>query len=147
MKNSFIFYSKAFFKKTRESGFTLIEIIMAIVIIGVAVPSIMIPFSGLNDTKGPEYTVQASFLAQERMEELANEDRTSILTACPLNPSSASLLTQGPGSAYTLACTSVQVNATAPDTSTTSTFAQKITLTVTRADMADLTFNQLFALD
>jgi prepilin-type N-terminal cleavage/methylation domain-containing protein len=146
MEKSFKFYSKTFLKKTRDSGFTLIEIILAIVIIGIAVPSIMIPFSGLGETKGPEYIVQASFLAQERMEQLANEDRTSILTACP-NGSSASLTSQGPGSAYTLACTSVQVNATAPDTSATSTFAQKVTLTVSRADMDDLTFNQLFALD
>lgn len=146
MKKSFKFYSKTFFKKSLESGFTLIEIILAIVIIGIAVPSIMIPFSGLSDTKGPEYILQASFLAQKRMEELANEDRTSILTSCP-NGSSASLSNQGPGSAYTLACTSVQVNATNPDTSTTSTFAQKVTLTVTRADMDDLTFNQLFAVD
>ncbi|MFT4579943.1 MAG: prepilin-type N-terminal cleavage/methylation domain-containing protein [Nitrospinales bacterium] len=145
MKKSFKFYSKTFSKKNRESGFTLMEIIMAIVIIGIAVPSIMIPFQGLSDTKGPEYIVQASFLAQERMEQLANEDRTSILTSCP-NGSSASV-SDGPGSAYTLACTSVQVNATNPDTSTTSTFARKVTLTITRADMDDLTFNQLFAVE
>ena len=119
---------------------------MAILIIGIAVPSIMIPFQGLEDTKGPEYIVQASFMAQKRMEELANQDRTSILSSCP-NGSSASQTSQGPGSAYTLACTSVQVNATAPDTSTTSTFAQKVTLTISRADMDDLTFNQLFAVD
>ncbi|GEM_PF-717877 len=128
-----------------EFGFTLIEIIMAIVIIGVAVPSIMIPFSGLSDTKNPEYIVQGSFLAQKRMEELANETRTSIDdTDCPVGSSAST--TDGD---YSLACTSVSVNATTPDTSNTSTFAQKITLTVTRTDgaMDAMTFNQLFATD
>lgn len=129
--------------KENENGFTLIEIIIAITLIGIAVPAIMIPFSGLSDTKNPEYIVQGSFEAQKKMEQLASETFASIITACP-DGSSANI--SYAGSDYILNCTSTTVNASDPDTTTVSaTFGRKITLTVTRSDgaMTSLVFNQL----
>jgi prepilin-type N-terminal cleavage/methylation domain-containing protein len=119
-----------------ERGFTLIEIIIAIVLIGIAVPGIMIPFSGLSDTKNPEYTVQGSFIAQKRIEQIANATQGNALSNCIAPP------TEGD---YSLSCTAATVNATDPDTAATSTFATKIILTVIRADgaMSPLTFTTL----
>ena len=127
----------------REAGFTLIEIIVAIVVIGITVPAIMTAFSGV-DTKNPEYVVQASFAAQKRIEELANQFRDTITTACP--EGTPATFTDGD---YSLDCESEQVNATDPDSSTTSTFARKIILKVSRTDgaMGEMEFNTLFALD
>ena len=128
----------------RDAGFTIIEIIVAIVIIGITVPAIMVPFSGLDDTKRPEFTIQASFIAQKKAEELASQFRNSITTACP--EVTAASTTEGD---YTIDCISEKVNATDPDTSATSTFGRKVTLTVGRTDgaMSSLVFNTLFALD
>jgi prepilin-type N-terminal cleavage/methylation domain-containing protein len=118
-----------------ERGFTLIEIIIAIVLIGIAVPSIMIPFSGLSDTKTPEFTVQGSFIAQKRIERMADKNQANALADC----------NNGNEGAYTLNCVAATVNASDPDTAATSTFATKITLTVSRADgaMSPLTFTTL----
>ena len=119
-----------------ERGFTLIEIIIAIVLIGVAVPGIMIPFSGLKDTKNPEFTVQGSFVAQKRIEQIANATQANALSSCN------SPATEG---AYALSCTAATVNASDPDTAATSTYATKIILTVSRTDgaMSPLTFATL----
>ncbi len=132
-------------KTGNERGFTLVEIIIAMVLIGIAVPTIMIPFSGLEDTKNPEYIVQASFMAQKRLEELANQKRTEILTACPDGTTASAT----PENGYEMDCTSVDVSATDPDSSATSDFAKKITLTVRRTDsaMSSLEFTALFAND
>lgn len=128
----------------KQAGFTLIEIIVAIVVIGVTVPAIMISFSGLDDTRNPEYVIQASFVAQKKMEELANEFRDTITTTCPEGTPATS--TDGD---YSMDCVSEQVNATDPDTATTSTFARKVTLTISRTDgaMAKQEFSSLFALN
>ncbi len=127
-----------------DAGFTIIEIIVAIVIIGITVPAIMTQFSGLEDAKRPEFTIQASFIAQKKAEELASQFRDTITTACP--EVTANTTTDGD---YTIACISEQVDATDPDSSTTSTFGRKVTLTVGRTDgaMAGLVFNTLIALD
>ena len=131
-------------KPNNETGFTIIEILVAIIVIGITVPAIMIPFSGLEDTKNPEYIIQGSFIGQKKMEELANQFRNTITGAgaCP----GGSLPDVGD---YSLTCSTVDVNATDPDSSATSDFAKKITLTVSRADgqMSPLVFNALFALN
>jgi len=118
-------------------GFTLIEIIIAITLIGIAVPTIMIPFSGLSDTKNPEYTVQGSFIGQKVMERIANLNQSTALANC----------NGAPEGAYELNCVEVSVNAEDPDSSDAgaSGFAKKITLTVSRTDglMAPLTFTTL----
>lgn len=136
--------------KKNQTGFTIIEIIVAILVIGITVPSIMISFQGLEDTKNPEYVIQGSFIGQKKIEGLADRYRTSstasedITTDCP--EGTAATTTDGN---YSLDCVSEQVDATDPDTSTTSTFARKVTLTVSRTDgaMPPLVFNTLFALD
>lgn len=51
-----------------EKGFTLIEVIMAIVIIGIASTAMINVFSGVQNVKKPEYVVQGSFLALKQME-------------------------------------------------------------------------------
>jgi prepilin-type N-terminal cleavage/methylation domain-containing protein len=129
---------------SKEAGFTLVEIIVAIVVIGITVPGILMQFQGLDDTRNPEYVVQASFVAQKKMEELANQFRDTITTACPEGTAATS--TDG---AYSMDCVSEQVNATDPDSVVVSTFARKVTLKVSRTDgeMAEMTFNTLFALD
>jgi len=141
--------AKTDYAKVCQAGFTIIEILVAIVVIGVTVPAIMIPFSGLEDTKNPEYIIQGSFVGQKKMEELANRFRNSstasadIITVCPALPATT---TDGD---YSIDCESIDVNATDPDSTATSTFAKKVTLTVSRADgqMSPLVFNTLFALN
>ena len=136
------------YTKVNQAGFTIIEILVAIVVIGITVPAIMIPFSGLEDTKNPEYIIQGSFIGQKKMEDLASRFRLSsdtnkdITTVCPGSP--AALPPEGD---YSLTCSTVDVNATDPDSTATSTFAKKIILTVSRSGMSDLTFNTLLALN
>ena len=131
---------RAFSSINNESGFTLIEIIIAMVLIGIAVPSIMIPFSGLSDTKNPEYTIQGSFIGQKRIEKIADKTRDTALADCNVPATDGD---------YALSCTEVSVNATDPDTSVVSTFAKRITLTVSRSDgaMSPLTFTALIVKD
>lgn len=138
-------YAKHSLKRS-QAGFTIIEILVAIVVIGITVPAIMIPFSGLGDTKNPEYVIQGSFIGQKKMEELASKFRDTITAVAVCPEGTAATSTDGD---YSLDCVSEQVNATDPDTSTTSTFARKVTLTVSRSDgaMSPLVFNSLFALD
>jgi prepilin-type N-terminal cleavage/methylation domain-containing protein len=128
----------------RDAGFTIIEVIVAIVIIGITVPTIMTQFSGMEDAKRPEFIIQASFIAQKKAEELSSQFRDTITTACP--EVTAATTTEGD---YTIDCLSEQVEATDPDTTATSTFGRKITLTVKRTDgaMSDMVFNTLMALD
>ncbi|MBT6514257.1 MAG: type II secretion system protein [Crocinitomicaceae bacterium] len=143
--------SKLLIKQNNTSGFTLIEAIMAIVIIGIAIPTIMIPFQGVSQIKTPEFIIQGSFMAQQRMEELAKEKRGTIVNASNCPDGSTFTKTEGD---YKLDCTSIKVNAGALDTedvsgTNSSDFARKITLTVYRTDgaMDALTFSQIFALD
>lgn len=50
-------------------GFTLIELIVVMVIAGVILPSVLIPFTvGLRNGDKPEIYAAATYLAQERME-------------------------------------------------------------------------------
>jgi type II secretory pathway pseudopilin PulG len=53
-----------------ERGFTLIEIIVLIVLAGILLPAIMVPFaSGIKGSGKPEMVNKAMFLAQQKMEE------------------------------------------------------------------------------
>ncbi|MBT3185491.1 MAG: type II secretion system protein [Nitrospina sp.] len=124
----------------RESGFTLVEIILAIVVIGIAIPSIMIPFSQLEDTKRPELTVQASFLALKHIESIASKTRN-------VSPCAGITVTSEEG--YTITCAEINVASTDLDTDTGATsFAKKVTLTITHPEIVgDLKFFTLFALD
>ena len=53
-----------------ERGFTLIEVIIFLVVAGIILPSIFIPFmTGLKDYKNPEIISTATFLGEEYSEE------------------------------------------------------------------------------
>jgi len=60
-------------------GFTLIEIIIFIVIVGIILPVIMTPFStGIKENLMPEKIAKATCLAQYKMEELTNNIYDSV---------------------------------------------------------------------
>ena len=53
-----------------RKGFTLIEIIILIVLAGILLPAIIVPFaSGVKGSGKPEIVNKAMFLAQQKMEE------------------------------------------------------------------------------
>ncbi|KMP10517.1 hypothetical protein UR09_06005 [Candidatus Nitromaritima sp. SCGC AAA799-A02] len=130
---------KSYYLIAGNRGFTLIEMIIAIVVIGIAIPTIMIPFSGLKDTKRPELTIQAAFLAQKHMESLASKTRdVTVCTGFPVTEEG-----------YTINCTEIDVASTDLDTDVGSaSFAKKVTLILTHPSMGgSLEFFTLFALD
>ena len=70
----------------RSKGFTLIEIIILIVMAGILLPAIIVPFAtGVRGSGKPEMVTTAMYLAQQRMEGLMKYDyqilNTNSLTA------------------------------------------------------------------
>src|SRR4030042_685271 len=66
-----------------KNGFTLIEIIVLIVMAGIIIPVIIVPFAtGIRDSNKPEMVTTAMYLAHQKMEELMkfNYDRAPELT-------------------------------------------------------------------
>jgi type II secretory pathway pseudopilin PulG len=54
-----------------RKGFTLIEIIVLIVMAGILIPAIIVPFAtGIRGSNKPEMVTTAMYLAHQRMEEL-----------------------------------------------------------------------------
>ena len=67
----------------RSKGFTLIEIIILIVMAGILLPAIIVPFvTGVRGSGKPEMVTRAMYLAHQRMEELMKFD----YYAADLNP-------------------------------------------------------------
>jgi type II secretory pathway pseudopilin PulG len=67
----------------QSRGFTLIEIIILIVMAGIIIPVIVVPFAtGIRGSEKPEMATTAMYLAHQRMEELMKFDynRTPDLT-------------------------------------------------------------------
>jgi len=65
-----------------KKGFTLIEIIILIVMAGILLPAIIVPFvTGVKGSGKPEKATRAMYLGQQRMEELMkfNYNRTPDL--------------------------------------------------------------------
>ena len=59
-------------------GFTLIEIIVLIVMAGILLPAIIVPFAtGVRGSGKPEMVTRAMYLAQQRMEELMKFNYTN----------------------------------------------------------------------
>jgi hypothetical protein len=59
----------------RSKGFTLIEIIILIVLAGILIPLIVIPFAtGVKGSGKPEMVTRAIYYAHQRMEELMKYD-------------------------------------------------------------------------
>jgi type II secretory pathway pseudopilin PulG len=72
-----------------EKGFTLIEIIVLIVMAGIIIPAIMVPFAtGIRESKKPEVVTTAMYLAHQKMEELMKFDYSR---APELNPGTYTL--------------------------------------------------------
>ncbi|MGZ6347779.1 MAG: type II secretion system protein [Anaerolineales bacterium] len=66
-----------------KKGFTLIEIIVLIVMAGILIPAIVVPFAaGIRGSGKPEMVTTAMYLAHQKMEELMkfNYGRTPDLT-------------------------------------------------------------------
>jgi type II secretory pathway pseudopilin PulG len=58
-----------------KKGFTLIEIIILIVMAGILLPAIIIPFAtGIKGSGKPEIVTRAMYFGQQRMEELMKYD-------------------------------------------------------------------------
>ena len=54
----------------KDKGFTLIEIIVLIVMAGIIIPVIVVPFAtGIRGSKKPEMVTTAMYLAHHKMEE------------------------------------------------------------------------------
>jgi competence protein ComGC len=70
-------------KNVGNKGFTLIEIIILIVMAGILLPTIIVPFvSAVKGSGKPEMVNTAMFLAQEKMEELTKNEYLEA----PLDP-------------------------------------------------------------
>ncbi len=132
------FFPKWIFLENK--GFTLVEVIMSIVLIGISVPAIMVPFTSLKFTQSPEIVVKASFLAQKHMETLVDKTVSSINTDCSsLNGADSQI------PAYTLSCSVIDVAAGDLDTALGAAgFGKKLTLTIDHAEMEPLSFVNLF---
>ena len=62
-------------KSAFQRGFTLIEIIILIVMAGILLPAIVVPFvTGVRGSQKPEMVTRAMYLAHQRMEELMKFD-------------------------------------------------------------------------
>ncbi len=62
-----------------RSGFTLIEVVMIIVLMGIFMATIVVPFvEGVKQTRLPEVVTTAHFLAVEKTEELAGTAYDSL---------------------------------------------------------------------
>lgn len=71
------------FKKQKNKGFTLIEVIILIVMAGILLPVIIVPFvTGVKSSGKPEMATKAMYLAHQRMEEFTKFQYTDAT----LNP-------------------------------------------------------------
>jgi type II secretory pathway pseudopilin PulG len=62
-------------EKMNNKGFTLIEIIVLIVMAGILLPAIIVPFvTGVRGSGKPEMATTAMYLAHQKMEELMKFD-------------------------------------------------------------------------
>jgi len=58
-----------------KKGFTLIEIIVLIIMAGIIIPAIIVPFAtGIRGSNKPEMVTTAMYLAHQKMEELMKFD-------------------------------------------------------------------------
>jgi len=65
----------------RNKGFTLIEIIVMIVMAGILLPVIVVPFvTGIRGSEKPEKVTTAMYLVHQRMEELMKYDYQILST-------------------------------------------------------------------
>jgi type II secretory pathway pseudopilin PulG len=83
-----------------KRGFTLMEIIVLIVMAGILIPAIIVPFvTGVRRSGKPEMVTTAMYLAQQRMEELMKLDY-QILIANSYTGSGLTAIINAPISNY-----------------------------------------------
>ncbi len=128
--------------KKNEAGFSLIEIIMSIVLIGIAVPTFSNYFGGLSNSKEPEYFTEAVFLATRQMQGLRNETMARFPVA-GVYPDCATFRAAAIGNPFNIECAAAPFNqytfswqvqgagASTPDVGG-GAFGVKLTLTVSR---------------
>ena len=69
-------------KKMDHKGFTLIEIIVLIVMAGILLPAIIVPFAtGVKNSGKPEVTTTAMYLAHQKMEEFMKYNYSKAVLA------------------------------------------------------------------
>jgi len=84
-------------KTVNNKGFTLIEIIVLIVMAGILLPAIVVPFvTGVRGSGKPELVTTAMYLAHQRMEELMKYE----YNRAELNPIALTGLAAAPISGY-----------------------------------------------
>ncbi len=80
-----------------NKGFTLIEIIILIVMAGILLPAIIVPFvSGVRGSGKPEIVTKAMYLGHQRMEEMMKYDYTNAA----LNPTALTAYAPAPIANY-----------------------------------------------
>lgn len=133
-----------------EAGFSLIEIIMAIVLIGIAVPAFTIYFSGLDNSKEPEYLAEGVFFGIDQMERIGDEPFLRIPTAGNYTceqfrdwPADVNNVPVPNNFVLNVNCTNTQydfnwtvslVDAATPNNPGSGTFGKRVVLTVSRSD-------------
>lgn len=128
-------------KLTSESGFSLLELILVMVVTGILSSVLIIPFiSGLKQGTMPEIYNTATFLAQKKIEEYRSEGYTS--TSNDIDAATNPLTTTGTvikgGRTYT---ETVKTEYADPDNifnhSAASTEFIKVTVTVSNMDVPE----------
>lgn len=131
-----------------EAGFSLIEIIMAMVLIGIIVPVVTVYFGGLNDSKEPEFLMEGVLFGTDQMERIGDEPFLRIPTAgtytCTAFRDWPIANVAAPNNfAFNIVCTNPnynfnwtvsQVSAATPNAAASGTFGKRVVLTVSRAD-------------
>ncbi len=117
---------------------------MSIVLIGIAVPTFNNYFSGLDNSKEPEYFTEAVFLATRQMQGIKNETMARLPNPAVFGTCAAFQSSQMVGANFNIECVTPpydqyefswqveDVGAGTPNTGGSGTFGKKITLTVSR---------------
>ncbi len=134
-----------------DNGFSLIEIIVSIVLVGIAVPTFFNYFGGLKDSQQPEILTQGVFLGTRQLEGIGNETLSRMPAAGTYD--CATFQASPVGANFNIGCTSPvyqfsweveEVAAGDPNQEAGgATFGKKITLTVSAAGISSF---QLFSL-
>ena len=150
-----------------ESGFSLIEIIISIVLVGIAVPTFSNYFGGLNNSKQPEYLSEGVFFGTGQLERIGNEPflripTTGTYTCTEFRDWSANPVNVAPPNDFILniECpppgppnppfnynwTVSTVSALTPNTPASGAFGKRVVLTISRPDggMSDIQLVTLF---
>jgi prepilin-type N-terminal cleavage/methylation domain-containing protein len=119
-----------------ERGFTLLELIMVMVVMGIISSSLVLPFlAGLKQATRPEIYATATYLAQEEIEKKRGEGYST--TSGNLGTSSSDVEKKGRTYTETVLTEYVEHDSVNEefDTSVSSTEFIKVTVTVSNSDI------------